>query len=547
MNMTCNLAAFQSKRSSHLQTLKKENIIARIWDHDHTVWKPDPTEISNRLGWLRIMDHMKEETRALTAFARALQAEGFSDAVLLGMGGSSLAPEVFQRTFGTESSPLNLQVLDTTDPTAIRTQAQDLDPEKTLFIVATKSGSTVETLSLFKYFYNWTVDRRGKEEAGAHFIGITDPGSNLVDLAERYQFREVFLNDPRIGGRYSALSFFGLVPAALVGVDLSRLLERALSAAQRCRPGNVEDNPGAILGAALGRLALEGRDKVTFVASDGIASFPNWIEQLIAESTGKQGTGILPVVHEPLGDPGLYRDDRLFVHLKLPDDPENQPRLQPLQEAGHPVITFDLKDRYDLGEQFFLWEFATAVAGSVLGINPFDQPNVESAKVRAREMVEVYRETGALPDREAQPPSPSLLNDFINTQAEPGSYIALQAFLPPTPENQQLLNEIRLQLRDRFRYATTLGFGPRFLHSTGQLHKGDAGNGLFIQFTSQAEEDLPIPDQAGTDTSSIHFGTLKLAQALGDARALREAGRKIIHFELGQDVAQRLNVLIQKE
>lgn len=535
----------QKKIQDGLRRLEEEQIIQRIWDRDHTVWQDDPREITNRLGWLDIADRMREHIPRIQSFRDQVLEEGMNQALLMGMGGSSLAPEVFSRIFGRKDPPLNLEVLDSTDPAAVRAQTERLDPERTLFIVATKSGTTVETLSFFKYFYRWAVDQLGEERAGQHFAGITDPDSKLIQLGERYQFRDLFINDPHIGGRYSALSFFGLVPAALSGVNLERLLERARGMARRCQPGKLENHPGAVLGTLLGVLAREGRDKATFFTSPDLEDFPNWIEQLLAESTGKNGTGILPVVSEPASPPETYGEDRFFISLTLAGQSLRGPDLTPLRQAGHPLLEIKLSDRYDLGGQYFLWEFATAVAGYYLDIHPFNQPNVESAKVRAREMVQAYEEDGALPEMPSVPLTAQALSAFISEQRQDGSYIALQAFLPPTADIENHLQDLRGALREQFRLPTTLGFGPRFLHSTGQLHKGDAGKGLFVQFTSRPEEDIPIPDSADAEASSIGFGTLKVAQALGDARALQEAGRSVIRFKLGATPRQELQEFIQ--
>jgi hypothetical protein len=396
------------------------------------------------------------------------------------------------------------------------------------------------------------ADLVGADAAGEHFIAITDPGSKLADLAERHNFRATFLNDTNIGGRYSALSYFGLVPAALVGVDVPRLLDDAISmacSAESCVA--ARDNPAAVLGATLGELSRVGRDKVTFITSPEIASFADWAEQLIAESTGKEGKGILPVVGEPVGSPEVYGDDRLFIYLRLEEDGTNDSAVQALEDAGHPVVRLRLRGLYDLGGQFFLWEMATAVASHRLGINPFDQPNVEAAKVLARRMVAEYTDTGTLPAGEAAPLTQKALDEFLS-QAEPGnpstgsgrSYIAIQAYVQPTQETDAALQSVRVQLRDRLKLATTVGYGPRFLHSTGQLHKGDAGNGLFIQFTADAAQDAPIPDEAGSQASSISFGVLKTAQALGDRQALLDANRQVIRFHLGDDVAGGLSQLV---
>jgi transaldolase/glucose-6-phosphate isomerase len=522
-------------------------IVERIWKHDHTVWKPDPAEISNRLGWLHSALSMRSDLSALNSFADDLRREGYRKALLLGMGGSSLAPEMFSKTFGTREGHLELSVHDSTDPGAVLAAARGLDAARTLFIVSTKSGGTVETLSFFKFFYNRVAAAVGREQAGQHFVAVTDPGSSLVELAREYRFRTTFLNNPNIGGRYSALSYFGLVPAALLGLDLALLLDRALEAAGNSEPCNCPrdgDNIAARLGVILGELARAGRDKLTIFASDPLRSFGDWAEQLIAESTGKEGRGIVPVVGEPLGAPAVYGADRLFVDLALNGDTAREPALAALEAAGHPVLRLKLKDSYDLGGQIFIWELATAVAGYRLGINPFDQPNVESAKIRARELVAGFSSGGKLPDAAegAVAASAAELEKFL-AGAKPGSYVALQAYLQPAPGTSAALAELRRNLRDRLKLATTLGYGPRFLHSTGQLHKGDGGKGLFVQLTAGAGEDAAIPDKAGSEAASLSFGTLKLAQALGDGQALAEAGRKVIRFHLGADAAADIRLL----
>ncbi len=544
--LTASLGSYQAMVDAALAEIVEERVLARIWAHDHTVWKPEPTEITNRLGWLHTAEVMLENLPRLHGLVDDVHAAGYTNALLLGMGGSSLAPEVFCRIFGVRDGYLDLAVLDSTDPGAVLATVEQLDLSKTLFIVATKSGGTVETLSFFKFFYNQVAGTVGADEAGTHFIAITDAGSKLDHLARQHGFRTTFRNDPNIGGRYAALSFFGLVPAALIGVDLEELLNRALTMACNCESCNcpvVGDNYGGRLGAIMGELANAGRDKVTLITSPAFGSFGDWVEQLIAESTGKQGKGILPVVGEPVGAPGIYGDDRLFVYLRLPGDDTHDAAVQALEDAGHPVLRLHLDDLYDLGGQFFLWEMATVVAGSLLGINPFDQPNVEAAKVLARRTVAEYQEKGALPTGEFAPLTNEALEQFLalpqtgeKTADLPRSYIALQAFVQPVPETDAALLALRERLRDRTRLATTVGYGPRFLHSTGQLHKGDAGNGLFIQFTADDLQDIPIPDEAGSSDSAMTFGVLKTAQALGDWQALLAAGRRVIRFHLGDDV-----------
>ncbi|MBN1426947.1 MAG: glucose-6-phosphate isomerase [Anaerolineae bacterium] len=559
INLQANLGDYATAVDTTLAKLAHNNIMSRIWAHDYTVWKPAPTEISNRLGWLTIEPTMREALPRIQQLVEAVQATGYTHALLLGMGGSSLAPEVFRKVFGVAKNHIDLTILDSTVPGVVIDYTQRLDPARTLFIVSTKSGGTVETLSGFKHFYNQVSKTVGQEMTGEHFIAITDPGSSLVSLAERYHFRETFLNDPNIGGRYSALSFFGLVPAALLGLDVNKLLDRASSMAATCCLGAASEcNLGAWLGAVLGQMAKMGRDKLTFFTSPEIGSFGDWIEQLIAESTGKEGKGILPIVGETAARPETYGHDRLFVYLRLHGDKSFDELMTSLEEAGHPVITIDMQETYDLGGQFFLWGMAAAVASHCLDINPFDQPDVENAKKLAREIVSNYSQSGTLsveqpslvdgnievyaPDTMTfQTPVESL--NILLREAQEGVYISLQAYLNPTVEVDNALSLLRTHLRDQTGLATTLGYGPRFLHSTGQLHKGDAGRGLFIQITSADPEDLPIPDEAGKNNSSISFGVLKTAQALGDAKALRNAGRQVLRFHFRRNVVQGLEVL----
>jgi transaldolase/glucose-6-phosphate isomerase len=560
-DITFTLGQYQGLVDQALAEIRDEQVIARIWAHDHTVWKPEPAEITNRLGWLESPQVMADSVQRLRPFADTVRGEGYTRALLLGMGGSSLAPEVFRKAFGLTKGYLDLMVLDSTVPGAVLALAERLDPKRTIVIVSTKSGTTVETLFLFKFFYTWMADAVGREEAGTHFIAITDPGSPLVDIAARYRFRVGFLNAQAIVGRYAAISSVGLVPAALIGMDIGELLARALAMARRCKPaGTTKEaaDPGALLGAVVGELAKAGRDKVTFIISAQVASFGDWLEQLIAESTGKEGKGVLPVIGEDISAPGGYGEDRLFVHLSLEGDTTADAALAALEAAGHPIVRILLRDPYDLGGQLFLWEMAIAVASHRLGINPFDQPDVEAAKALACQAVDEYKKKGSLP---IEPPNlikegievygemladtpAKALKAFV-AQAEPGSYVALQAFLEPTPATDAALHALRMGLRDCFRLATTRGYGPRFLHSTGQLHKGDAGRGLFIQFIAADARDASIPDEAGSSASSITFGILKAAQALGDWKALVNAGRRVIRFHLGKDVVRGLKILNQ--
>ncbi len=557
--LALSLGPYQTVVDRALAQLRSDHVIERIWARDHTVWKPVPAEIANRLGWLDIAERMLGSTDRLEALAEALTTEGYTDAVLLGMGGSSLAPEVFYKVFADSASAsgsrvgLRLTVLDSTDPGSVLSVAEHIELAKTLFIVVTKSGTTSETLSFFRFFYHRAVEALGTDQAGQHFVAITDPGTELASLAKEYGFRAALISDPNIGGRYSALSHFGLLPAALVGVDVRALLDRSLALANHCREfqwAMGQTNPGAVLGAVMAELARAGRDKLTLILSPRISSFGDWVEQLIAESTGKEGKGILPIVGEPVGLPGVYGTDRLFVYIRF-EDGHNASQLhaqdaavQALQDGGHPVVRLGVHDVYAIGEQFFLWEMATAVACHLMGINPFDQPNVEAAKNLARRMVSEYVRLGSLPDGEWAPLSAASLASFL-TQVQPDSYIALQAYVQPTSEADAALLALRVRLRSKYGVATTVGYGPRFLHSTGQLHKGDAGNGLFVQLVSTDVRDVGIPDAAGSVDLSITFGVLKAAQALGDWQALRAAGRKVIRFRVGSQVADEINGLVR--
>jgi len=549
-NIAASLGKYQASVDTALADMETELIMHRLWGHDYTLWKPDPTEISNRLGWLHIAGAMKESIHRMEKLTEAVRNDGYTHALLLGMGGSSLAPEVFRETFGVGDGYLDLAVLDSTDPGAVSAHANRLDLSRTLFIVSTKSGGTVETLSFFKFFYNKIADAVGADNAGEHFVAITDPGSKLADIANRYKFRQTFLNDSTIGGRYSVLSYFGLAPAMLIGVDVATLLDRAMAMMH-------SDNAGAFLGAVMSELAVAKRDKLTLIASPPLAAFGAWAEQLTAESTGKESKGILPVDREMPYTPDVYGDDRLFVYLRLDGDDTYDDAVQELKKARQPVVQIDLKDLYDLGGEFFRWEMATAVAGHRLGINPFDQPNVESSKKLTEKMVSDYKEKGELPKMPrklkadgikaysifAGDSLKGILNSFLN-QAVERDYIAIQAYVQPTKKTTDALQDFRIHLRDRLKLATTVGYGPRFLHSTGQLHKGDSGNGLFIQLTSDDAEDAPIPDEAGSPDSSITFGVLKEAQALGDLQAMMFSWRRVIRFHLGSDVVSGLRHLI---
>lgn len=560
------LGSLKSKYDASLQELSQQDVVNRIWRHDHTVWKDDPAEITNRLGWLHSPEEMTAAIPEITKFVDDARKAGFTSALLLGMGGSSLAPEVFRYTFGIKEGYLDLAVLDSTDPGAVLAAERRSDPAKTLYIVSTKSGGTVETMSFMKYFYNKVSEAVGADAAGGHFVAITDPGSGLEALAANLKFRKIFLNNPDIGGRYSALSFFGLLPAALIGMDIGQLLKRAAAMAENFKSEDPASgqNSAVSLGAVMGEAALAGKDKVTLIASPGIASFGAWVEQLIAESTGKEGKGILPVDGETALAPDDLADDRLIVHLKLKNDDTPDTTFEKLADAGMPAVQLILEDLYDLGGEFFRWEVATIIASKALQINPFDQPDVESAKIQGRKMMAAYQESGELP---ALRPSLeaddiSVFSDFAADDLETAlqaflaransgddgsrSYVALQAYVFTTPEVDAAMQALRTKIQTSRKLAVTPGYGPRFLHSTGQLHKGDAGHGLFIQITADMPEDAAIPEEAGSDASSITFGVLKSAQALGDRQALLDVHRNVIRFHLKNNIVNGLKRLTDR-
>lgn len=553
------LDAYRQIINETARRLHDENLVSRIMTRDHTLWKPSPEEIVNRLGWIDAPRVMQDQIVRMNKIVNDVRDERYTNAILLGMGGSSLAPEVLNKTFGFKESYLDLSIIDSTEPAAILHQTSRLQMGRTLVIVSTKSGATVETLSLFKFFYNVMIDAIGPNTVGSHFVAITDPGSGLEELANRYNFREIFLNPPDIGGRYSALTFFGLVPAALTGINVSYLLIRAASAVQsfeEAGPLSNERNPGAFLGMLMGAMALIGRDKLTFFISPQVKSFGAWLEQLIAESLGKEGTGIVPIVDEPPASPAKYDDDRLFVYLRLKWDSTLEKTVQTLRKAGHPIITVEIEDLYELGAQFFLWEAATAVAGHILGVNPFDQPDVEATKMMTKAIIAEYEETGALPEEKSshadhhitlygavEADNPLQAFTKFLERAERGDYIALQAYVQPKDDTDVALALLRKAILDRYRIPTTVGYGPRFLHSTGQLHKGDAGKGLFIQITCDTVHDVPIPDEAGKMPSTLSFGILTSAEARGDRMALLKAGRRVLRVHLGKDVVVGLKYL----
>jgi transaldolase/glucose-6-phosphate isomerase len=544
------LGGYGAAVDARLASWQEEGFGRRLWEKDPTLWSREPIpELSDRLGWLDLPNSMTALADTLSRLAREVGSEGIRDAVVLGMGGSSLAPEVFSRTFGPAFGQPALTVLDSTHPDAVRALGSRLDPEKSLFVVSSKSGTTTEMRSFFFYFWELLKD---VPQRGRHFVAVTDPGTPLEKLARERGFRAVINAPTEVGGRYSALTPFGLVPAALLGVDVNRLLSRARGMAQACGPNERADaNPGLRLGAAMGELARAGRDKVTFVTSHSLESFPDWIEQLIAESTGKiilaggEHRGIVPVAGEPLGPPEAYGDDRFFAALLHQGDDVAaiEQRLGALEGAGHPVARFHLSDRYDLGAEMFRWEVATAAAGAVLELNPFDQPDVQLAKELSGKMMKAA-ESGPLPpaEREVRAADAEALVAALTgwvRGARAGDYLGVHAYLAPTPRKSEELRALQAALHEKTRLAVTLGYGPRFLHSTGQLHKGGPDRCRFLQLVDNPAEDLAVPETHYT------FGTLIHAQSEGDRQALEQRGREVLRVQLGRDDDQGLRRLIQ--
>ncbi|MDW8394815.1 MAG: bifunctional transaldolase/phosoglucose isomerase [Anaerolineae bacterium] len=537
-----------SSALGYVEELVKMRAATRVWQRDTSFWTDEPEHIkvvSSRLGWLSVAEHMRARVEELVAFREAVLEMGLTDAVVLGMGGSSLAPDVMRATFTDCPRGLRMHVLDTTDPTTILALERQLDLRQTLFIVASKSGTTVEVNAFYKYF-RVKVDELLGDAGGSRFVAITDEGTLLERLAKEEKFGRVFINPSDIGGRYSALSLFGLVPAALQGIDIAVLLERALQMMSWCKADSAA-NPGLYLGALMGGMALNGRDKLTLILSPQIYTFGFWLEQLIAESTGKRGRGIVPVESDltyqgrPTLDPveiAQLSEDRLFVHIKLDGDTTNEALVAALEQAGRPVITLTMRDLYDLGAEFFRWEFATAVAGAVIGVDPFDEPNVTESKNNTRRLLDGYEETGEFASEQSSRSPMAQLNKFLR-QAKPGTdYIAVQAYLPYTQVVAEALAEVRALIRERTGVPVTVGYGPRFLHSTGQLHKGGANNVVALQLTYDPEEELLI---AGEPFS---FAALIRAQALGDFEALQAHERRVMRLHLGRDLEAGLRKLI---
>jgi transaldolase/glucose-6-phosphate isomerase len=558
---------FRELVHSRIRQLESAGWMQRLWARDPGLWSDDPAHQAvahNRLGWLDIATKMKPKAAALEKFASAVWAEGYTHAVLLGMGGSSLAPEVLRLTFGAGTGALELSVLDSTSPAAVHATIDARDPARTLFVVSSKSGGTTEVTSFEAYAWERVRAARG-EQAGRSFVAITDPGTPLADLAAERGYRRVFENPADIGGRYSALSFFGLVPAALLGVDLAALLGHAEAEMRNHQPAVPGlEQPGLVLGAALGELALRGRDKLTLVLGREILALGSWIEQLIAESTGKDGRGIVPVVGEPLGAPSAYRDDRVFVAVSIDPLPSHTHRaLEKLQQSGHPVIDWRVASLPSLGGEFLRWEIATAVASSILGVDPFDEPNVTEAKRETQAVLERVVREGRFPVRDAvaardgvraespasiaeqlrprvaQPGEPAAWAAALPSLAGAGDYFAILAYLHATPQRERKLETLRLEARAVSSAATTVGYGPRFLHSTGQLHKGGPGTGVFLQLTADEAADAPIPGRP------YGFATLIAAQAWGDFEVLERRERRLLRVHLGEDPERALDEIIE--
>jgi transaldolase/glucose-6-phosphate isomerase len=536
--------------------------VRRLWQRDAALWTG--TDEANWLGWLGIADDEISHNDNLRKVSEDAKSGGFEHILLLGMGGSSLCPEVLRLTYGKIAGFPELHVLDSTDPAQIKSFENKIDLVKTLFIVSSKSGSTLEPNIFKQYFFERVKQTLGADKAGSRFIAITDPGSKMQQVAEADKFRHVFFGLPSIGGRYSALSNFGMVPAAVMGLDTKKFLDRTdemVQACASCVP--VEENPGVVLGLILGTAAKSGRDKVTIITSPGISDLGAWLEQLLAESTGKQGKGIIPVDRETTGATEVYGTDRVFAYLRLESAPDadQDAKVAILEKAGHPVVRISLADTYDLGQEFFRWEIATAVAGSVIGINAFNQPDVEASKIATKSLTSEYEKSGSLPAEKPvlEDKGVKLFTDDKNAGAlakatasnslvgylkahlgrlQPGDYFALLGYIQMNDQHEQQLQAIRHAVRDKKHVATCLGFGPRFLHSTGQAYKGGPNSGVFLQLTCDDANDLPVPGQKYT------FGTVKAAQARGDFQVLAERGRRALRVHLGADLHTGLNTLL---
>lgn len=540
-----------SALTAALDDWKKNDKVKRLWNKDASVWTGD--DENKWLGWLSVTEEQVANIKSLEMIAGDVKKAGFKHALLLGMGGSSLCPEVLRLTFGKISGFPELHILDSTDPAQIKSIEAQVDLSSTICIVSSKSGSTLEPNIYKQYFFERIKEKVGATEVGNRFIAITDPGSKMQQIAERDKFRKIFMGLPSIGGRYSALSNFGMVPGAVMGVDIPKFLNTTMGMVKACGAATAADgNPGVILGAIMGAGAVQGRDKLTIVASPAIFDLGAWLEQLLAESTGKVGKGIVPVDQEHLAKPELYGQDRIFAYLRLASGPDaaQDAAIDVLEKAGQPVVRISLPDIYHLGQEFFRWEIATAVAGSIIGINAFNQPDVEASKIETKKLTSEYEAQGHLP-----PESPFFEADGVQLYADEknaaalkigksltevikihlnrlgaGDYFAVLGYIQMNKDHENALQAIRHAVRDTRKVATVLGFGPRFLHSTGQAYKGGPNSGVFLQITCDDVVDLQVPDQKYT------FGTVKAAQARGDFAVLAERGRRALRVHLGKDL-----------
>jgi transaldolase/glucose-6-phosphate isomerase len=552
---TYHLGQYQPAVEAEINTLNSQDFTTRFWQKDATLWTQDAEaqqSIRSFMGWLDSPEVLSKAVGDIQQFVQEVKAAGFQHVVVMGMGGSTMAPIVFERSF--QQNGLPLSILDTTDPGTVAELEKSIPLRETLFIVASKSGTTAEPLAFGDYFYDKVKAIKG-DKAGENFVAITDPGSKFVTQATQEGYRKIFLNFAEVGGRFSALTYFGLVPAALYGIDINAMLQGAVEMMRACgAQGPVADNPGLKLGATMGVLAKQGRDKLTLITPESLSSLGLWLEQLLAESTGKEGKGILPVAGEPLGRPDEYGTDRVFVYVGYESeaDQANIDKLTALEQAGHPVIIIRRQNALELGSEFYRWEIGTAVAGIVLAINPFDQPNVQAAKTATDKLMKEVTEKGQLPSSGQPAASQDGISYYADVtgadaagvlqaffqQAQPGNFMTLQAYLHENEELNKDLAEFRQLVQDKLRIATTSGYGPRFLHSTGQYHKGGPNGGLFVQFTADHPQDLPLPGRTYT------FGTFENAQAQGDLQALRDNGRRAIHIHLGPQPEQAMQTVL---
>jgi transaldolase/glucose-6-phosphate isomerase len=536
--ITLHIGPFQSAIDTAVQNADKQKFVERIWKKDATLWKTDDAHkkiIANALGWLPVVESMRQKAGELKQFAESVRKD-FDNIVVLGMGGSSLCSEVIRRVFGKKPGYPTLLILDSTVPDAVRSLESSIDLKRTLFMVASKSGSTTEPVVFHRYFYDRVKSVKG-DKAGENFIAVTDPGTQMVKDAERDKFRKIFLNPADIGGRYSALSYFGMVPAAVSGVDVETLLDRAVHAVHIARVPSVKKNSAALLGVVIGTMATQGRDKLTVIAAPPLDTLGLWIEQLLAESTGKEGKGVVPIAGEPALPVKSYGKDRLFASVRMRGS-DNTARLKELASAGHPVVDIVMEDPLDLGEIFFLWEFATAVAGAIIGIDAFDQPNVQESKDNTKKLLEEYKSTNnmTVAGKQISPDDRQQIGALLG-KVKPGDYVAFTEYFAESPDRDRLIAEIRSLVGNELNVATTTGYGPRFLHSTGQLHKGGGDNGVFLQLTGGGDRDVPIPSE------KFGFGVLVRAQAIGDFQSLASRNRRAVSINLGTDVDRGLKQL----